>query len=157
MGPVLPSRWSLGGLLLPALLGLPGGGGGAAKEVVVVTLKAVDRFHSLVLDLFADGGSLEEAERVVRLRLEREARRHGPESAEVGQCWGSLGLVFKDSGEYDRALECMRKDLAIGEKRVGPEDASLAGTYNLAANMSVMGFRCYRRPLFFATILHYFL
>ena len=101
-----------------------------AKEVVVVTLKAVDKFHHLVLDLFADGGSLEEAERVCRLRLEREARRHGPESAEVADCWNSLGTVFKDGAEYDRALECYRKDLAISEKRVGPEDGPLAPTYN---------------------------
>eukprot|EP01045_Picozoa_sp_COSAG04_P020176 COSAG04_NODE_2039_length_4950_cov_12.208617_2_plen_880_part_00 len=122
---------------LPALLGLPGGGGWKAKrkEVVVVRLKAVDRFHALVLDLFADGGSLEEAERVVRLRLEREARRHGPESAEVAECWMSLGIVLKDSGEYERALECHRKCLANKLKRVGPEDISLAATYG---NMAIV-------------------
>ena len=90
---------------LPALLGAPAVSDGPAKEVVVVTLKAVDRFHDLVLDLFADGGSLEEAERVVRLRLEREARRHGPESAEVAECWHSLGTVFGNGGAYDHALE----------------------------------------------------
>ena len=104
-----------------------GGGDGPAKEVVVVTLKAVDRFHDLVLDLFADGGSLEEAERVVRLRLEREARRHGPESAEVAACWRSLGIVFKDGGEYDRALECYRKASPSSSSAVGPEDIRARG------------------------------
>eukprot|EP01045_Picozoa_sp_COSAG04_P023088 COSAG04_NODE_2693_length_3724_cov_2.227034_2_plen_99_part_00 len=50
----------------------------------------------LVADLFADGGSLEEAERVVRLRLEREARLHGAESVSVAPYWFSLGTVFRD-------------------------------------------------------------
>ena len=58
-----------------------------------------------------------------------------PESEEVADCWHSLGTVFKDGGEYGRALECYRKGLAILEKRVGPEDISLAPTYGNMANV----------------------
>ena len=53
------------------------------KEIVVVTLKAVDRFHDLVLDVFKDGGRLDEALRVCELRLGREERACGAESVEA--------------------------------------------------------------------------
>ena len=47
----------------------------------------------------------------------------GPEGRNVAACYGSMGNVHEDMREYDRALECYRKDLAIKEKRVGPEQA----------------------------------
>ena len=52
------------------LLGLdePPAGPTGEQEVVVVSVKAVDRFHELVVDVFKDGGGIAEALHVCLLR-----------------------------------------------------------------------------------------
>jgi hypothetical protein len=89
-----------------AMLGVAGNAGAEPrKEIVVVTLQAVDRFHALVGNLFKDGGRLDEALDVCQRRLGRDIRECGADSREVGRCFGSLGIVYGQQGDYPKALE----------------------------------------------------
>ena len=96
----------------------------------VVTLRAVDRFHTLVCALFKDGGRLDEALRVCELRLGREERACGAESVEAAACLCSMALVYAEQGDYAKALEYHQKDLDIILKALGPAHPSVGATFN---------------------------
>ena len=114
------------------LLGLhePPAGGSGEREVVVISVKAVDRFHELVTDVFKDGGRIEEALRVCKLRLERDCRVYGERSTEAADALGSVAIVYQAQGDYARALEYNEKAVAIKLPALGPDHPSLANTYS---------------------------
>jgi tetratricopeptide (TPR) repeat protein len=98
-------------------VGLDNGGAEPDKEMVVVTLQAVDSFHNLVLDLFKDGGCLDEALRVCELRLGRDIRECGEDSVEAGLCMRSVSTVYQTMGEYTKALEYAQRALGILQRK----------------------------------------
>ena len=77
------------------LLGLEaaGAGGSSEREVVVISVKAVDRFNELVVDIFKDGGGIAEALHVCLLRLDRERRIYGEQSVEAAADMRSIATV----------------------------------------------------------------
>jgi hypothetical protein len=111
-------------------LGEPQAGGTGDREVVVVSVRAVDRFHELVTDIFKDGGGVAEALHVCLLRLERDQRLYGEQSTEAARALGSVAMVYEQQGDYARALEYYEKALAIKLQALGPDHPSLAVTYS---------------------------
>ncbi len=62
----------------------------------------------------------------------------GPEGKSVAVCYGSMGLVHKDMGEYDRALELFEQDAAITEAK-NPGSVGLANTFNIVFFILICG------------------
>ena len=91
------------------------------KAVVIITLKAVDRFHELVLDVFKDDGDIGEALRVCQLRTDRDIRECGEQSVEAADSFGSLAIVYQSQGDYAKALDYYEKALSIKLKALGQE------------------------------------
>ena len=132
------------------LLGLEaaGAGGSSEREVVVISVKAVDRFNELVVDIFKDGGGIAEALHVCLLRLDRDRRIYGEQSAEAAADMSSIATVYDAQGDYARSLEYNEKALAIQLPSLGPDHPSLATTYS---NMALV----YRKQGDYARSLEY--
>ena len=111
-------------------LGESQAGGTGDREVVVVSVRAVDRFHDLVTDIFKDGGGVAEALHVCLLRLERDQRLYGEQSTEAATALHSVAMVYQQQGDYARSLEYYEKAVAIKLPALGPDHPSLATTYS---------------------------
>eukprot|EP01043_Picozoa_sp_COSAG02_P063667 COSAG02_NODE_9087_length_2336_cov_1.527939_1_plen_321_part_10 len=114
------------------LLGLEAAeaGGSNEHEVVVISVKAVDRFNDLVLDIFKDGGSIAEALHVCLLRLDRERRIYGERSEQAAAALACIATVYDSQGDYARSLEYNEKALAIKLQALGPDHPEVGTTYS---------------------------
>ncbi|MCL2119938.1 MAG: DUF2225 domain-containing protein, partial [Planctomycetaceae bacterium] len=54
----------------------------------------------------------------------------GKEHPSTAAMYNNIGVVYKEQGDYDKALEWHLKALAISEKVLGKEHPDTAGTYN---------------------------
>ena len=96
--------------------------------VTIVEIKAVDRFHDLVADIFVDGGDPAQAEDICRGRLAQEEAHYGRDSVEVAAMCHSLGVVLKQRGDFAGAKELLERALSIEEHHLGPEHPEVAIT-----------------------------
>jgi tetratricopeptide (TPR) repeat protein len=59
----------------------------------------------------------------------------GPVSVDVAGTWGNLGNVYDNLGQWDQAIECKRKALALNEQIYGPDHARVADSLTAVAGM----------------------
>jgi serine/threonine protein kinase/tetratricopeptide (TPR) repeat protein len=91
-----------------------------------------DLYHTLG-GLYEKLGSLDQADRLLHLALERRQALFGPDSPEAAESFIALGLLRLDQARFDEAEQLVRDGLAMTERHL-PRDAP-----ELAKAMTALG------------------
>ena len=104
-----------------------------ADERAANTLYDKAKYAKLLFD-YADFlykyGKYKESEKIYQRQIAHSEELYGNENADTATSYNNIGLVYKNQGDYDKALECYFKALEIWEKVLGKEHPDTSISYN---------------------------
>ena len=65
-----------------------------------------------------------------QLGLRQSLQKYGEEHATTVFCYDVIGMTYIESGEFDKALPCLEKALALGKKTLGENHPEVASIYS---------------------------
>ncbi|HTQ53464.1 MAG TPA: serine/threonine-protein kinase [Bryobacteraceae bacterium] len=102
-------------------------------DMGVQEARALDREPAVQADLYATLGgiyqklgSLDKADTLLQLALERRRAIYGAENPEVAESLGSLGLLRMEQARLEEAGKLVRQGLAMSRRTLRPDDPALA-------------------------------